>query len=327
METNQQRSAETNTRPVRLETLTCPNCHAELLRGMRFCRMCGYRLGEGLAEYTETMRFDGARLPVPFAPAPQTMAQAVQTTTTLTPGERGCARRSGRSSRRWLMWPLMVALVASAGGGMLRRLAVARLGGAGFVSAPTRSFFGTEGFTTVDGGAMVDAALPNSPADHAGLVGGDIITSFDAQTVRTSDDMSRLLRTTPIGKPVAINFLRDGVAQTTTLTTVSSMLYDQGAFRLTGQPQGFLGVDNFNRVSIAGTNLYGVRIGQVLSNMPADIAGLHRGDIITEFDGTPIRTVAEFESRIHRAAPGQIVNVVLIRDGQQQTIPIKMGRR
>jgi S1-C subfamily serine protease len=290
--------------------------------------MCGYRLGEGLAEYTETMRFDGALPPVPFAPAPQTMAQAAQATTTLAPVETVCARRS-RRSRRWLMWPLMVALVASAGGGMLRRLG-ARAGGIGapgFSLAPTRSFFGTEGFTTVDGGAMVDAALPNSPADRAGLVGGDIITNFDGQTVRTSNDMGRLLLTTPIGKTVIINFLRDGVAQMTTLTTASSALYDQGAFSITGQPQGFLGVDNFDRVQVAGTNLYGVRIGQVIRNLPADIAGLHKGDIITEFDGTPIRTVDEFQSRIHRAAPGQIVNIVLTRDGQQQTIPVKMGRR
>jgi PDZ domain len=326
MEINQQRSAETNAQPLRLETVACPNCHAGLVRGMRFCRMCGYRLGEGLAEYTETMRFDGAMPPLPFARAPQTMPQAAQTTT-LTPVETVCARRSGRG-HRWLMWPLIVVLFASAGGGMLRRLgAAARWGGGGSIISPTRSFFGTEGFTTVDGGAMVDAALPNSPADRAGLVGGDIITSFDGQMVRTSEDMGRLLRATPIGKTVAIGYLRDGVAQTTTLATASSALYDQGAFRISGQPQGFLGVDNFDRVPVAGTNLYGVRVGQVIRNLPADIAGLHKGDIITEFDGTPIRTVGEFESRIHRAAPGQIVNVGLMRDGQQQTIPVKMGRR
>ncbi len=27
-------------------------------REMRFCRACGQRLGEGLAEYVETVRFD-----------------------------------------------------------------------------------------------------------------------------------------------------------------------------------------------------------------------------------------------------------------------------
>ncbi|HEY0005970.1 MAG TPA: hypothetical protein VGB17_14405, partial [Pyrinomonadaceae bacterium] len=35
----------------------CPGCRAEMPREMRFCRLCGYRLGEGVAEYAETVRF------------------------------------------------------------------------------------------------------------------------------------------------------------------------------------------------------------------------------------------------------------------------------
>jgi hypothetical protein len=36
---------------------TCGNCHAPMPRELRFCRSCGFRLGEGSAEYTETVRF------------------------------------------------------------------------------------------------------------------------------------------------------------------------------------------------------------------------------------------------------------------------------
>src|SRR5437763_8423528 len=39
---------------------TCPNCCALMPREMRFCRACGCRLGEGVEEYTETVRFDNA---------------------------------------------------------------------------------------------------------------------------------------------------------------------------------------------------------------------------------------------------------------------------
>ena len=35
----------------------CGNCNAPMPRELRFCRNCGFRLGEGLAEYTETVRF------------------------------------------------------------------------------------------------------------------------------------------------------------------------------------------------------------------------------------------------------------------------------
>ena len=192
-----------------------------------------------------------------------------------------------------------------------------------------RSFFGTKGFTTVDQGAMMDAVVPNSPAERAGLIGGDIVTRFDGHDVTGSNDMSRLLRTTPIGKAVEVVFLRDGALQTVTLSTASSAAFDTDTdtlMGLTGE-QGFLGVDDYERVPVPGTNLYGVRLGQVLSNRPADIAGLRKGDIIIEFNGTPIRTTDEFESRIHRAKPGDLIKAVVMRDGTQQEINVKMGRR
>ncbi len=36
---------------------TCLNCRTPMPRELRFCRNCGFRLGEGPAEYTETVRF------------------------------------------------------------------------------------------------------------------------------------------------------------------------------------------------------------------------------------------------------------------------------
>src|SRR5919112_5597733 len=40
------------------ETVNCPSCGAALIGGLRFCRMCGYRLGEGVDEYVPTQRLD-----------------------------------------------------------------------------------------------------------------------------------------------------------------------------------------------------------------------------------------------------------------------------
>src|SRR2546427_5008162 len=51
---------------------TCANCHSPMPSGLRFCRNCGYRLGEGSAEYAETVRFQngnvGANVTTPPAP-------------------------------------------------------------------------------------------------------------------------------------------------------------------------------------------------------------------------------------------------------------------
>src|SRR3977135_4315904 len=46
----------------------CKNCHSPMPRELRFCRNCGFRLGEGPAEYTETVRFpSGHQAVVPGA--------------------------------------------------------------------------------------------------------------------------------------------------------------------------------------------------------------------------------------------------------------------
>ncbi len=334
METKQQPSAAPTAGRVAVDTLACPNCQTALLRGMRFCRACGFRLGEGLAEYVETMRFDGAALPVAYTPPQQTMTQTpAPPTTMLAPmnvRQRAC--RSGNPWRMsWMIWLLIAISFSSiAGGGsvLMRRLRARMSGITRSTIIPPRSFFGTAGgFTTVDGGVMLDAAIPNSPADRAGLVGGDIITSFDGHAVESSDNMTRLLRRTPIGKAVEVVYTRDGVSKVTTLVTASSADFIDNIIAGPSGPQGFLGIDDYERVLVPGTDTYGVSIGDVMSNRPADLAGLRSGDIVVEFNGTPIRTRAEFGSRIHRAAPGETANVVVMRGGQRQTIPIKMGRR
>src|SRR3712207_5801131 len=49
-------------------TVNCPSCGATLVAGLRFCRMCGYRLGEGVEEYVATQRFDAASMPTAAPP-------------------------------------------------------------------------------------------------------------------------------------------------------------------------------------------------------------------------------------------------------------------
>src|SRR2546423_427813 len=193
METNQQTGADTaaTPRPVAVETQTCPNCHAALLRGMRFCRTCGFRLGEGIAEYVETMRFDGAALPTVATPAAgATMQTPVQPTTTL-----AVCRPRGVWRMRWLMWTFILLMFFSVGGGIavrgLRALRALPTFRGSTLSAPPRSLFGANPtFVTVEEGAMIPSVIPNSPADRAGFIGGDIITPFDGQAGQKSDDVT-----------------------------------------------------------------------------------------------------------------------------------------
>src|SRR5438094_2060871 len=83
--------------------IVCAQCGSPMPREMRFCRSCGNRLGEGPAEYTETVRFPNAtaaangRYTSPYA-SPMTAPMTQKTV-----GGIKCRRRLGFSGMTW-MW-------------------------------------------------------------------------------------------------------------------------------------------------------------------------------------------------------------------------------
>src|SRR6185436_5020538 len=174
----------------------------------------------------------------------------------------------------------------------------------------------------------VDA--PGGPADKAGLVGGDIITSFDGQTVVTQNEMMNLLRRTPIGKTVEVVFLRDGIERKTQLTTISRDEYNRisDAYERRPEGNGYFGFERsrMTRIITPETKTYGVRIDYIEPNRPADLFGIKRGDIITDFDNIPIRTPDEFYARVRRTIPYTMVNITVLREGQKMVIPVRIGK-
>jgi serine protease Do len=198
--------------------------------------------------------------------------------------------------------------------------------------SPPRAYVGVSPFETGEGGVTFDnVEPPGGPADKAGLIGGDVITSFDGRVVRDGDEMTDLMRRTPIGKPVEVIYIRDGEPKTTTLTTVSKEDFDRMVrdFRNRPEGRGLFGFDDdeTERVPIPGTKIFGVKVNDISQSRPADLAGVKEGDIIIEFDGTPIRTPEELSSRVIRAIPYSTVKVVLMRGAEKLEIPVKMGKQ
>jgi S1-C subfamily serine protease len=73
--------------------------------------------------------------------------------------------------------------------------------------------------------------------------------------------------------------------------------------------------------------MFGVRLDEVNASLPADMAGIKQGDIVIEFDKIPIRTPEELTLRVRRAKPYETVDVVVIRNGERLTIPVRMGKQ
>jgi membrane-associated protease RseP (regulator of RpoE activity) len=329
MDTETQRA---RTEGASTDVQACPSCNAALVDGMRFCRQCGYRLGEGLAEYVETERFD--RRPG-FSGLPQgnqglTGASGAQTTVMTPP--LAPARKPKRGRKLMWMFAVVAFLLVTVVGGKLLFTAIrdaAQRNGISLQSQPEqpRSFVGASEFSDIENasGALLEESLPGSPAEQAGLVDGDIIQKFDGTDVKDEDSLRDAISQTPIGKTVEVVYLRDGETKTTKLTTISNRDYDLDAHF--PRERGLMGVDDLDRVEVEGTKIYGVRVGDVYDNRPADLAGLKEGDIITEFEGKPVRTAEGLGGYIALAKPASTVKLIVYREGQRIELPVKMGRR
>lgn len=298
-------------------------------KDMRFCRSCGHRLGEGPAEYTETVR-------LPHAPAtgpqysdfnPNFTAPIAKKTVSGFPGKRK-RRISGMA---WIL--IAIAFFFVFGGVMsLVKKSVNRTARPAFGISSNRSYFGVNGFESAKTGGVTfgNVEPPGSPADKAGMVGGDIITAFDGHAVNDDDQLMDLLRQTPIGKTVEVIYVRDGETKKTQLTTISQAESNDldRAFNSRPEGRGKFGFDDDRVTPISNpeTKTYGVRLDDVTQNGPAELFGIREGDIITEFDGVPIRTGRELLSRVRRAIPKTPVEITLLRDGQIMKIPVTVGR-
>jgi membrane-associated protease RseP (regulator of RpoE activity) len=306
--------------------INCAQCGAPMPREMRFCRSCGNRLGEGPAEYTETVRLPNA----------QTGPAGSATTPFYAPpmAQRGTSAVYYPRKRRMrgMTWVWIAIVVFFASGGLLSGLVKnVRVNGTKIASrAVSRSYAGVDGFKSAEGGVSFDyAKTPGGPADQAGLVGGDIITSFDGREVKTEDEIMSLLRATTIGKTVEVLYLRDGEPKKTQLTTISKDQMDEldNAYSSrSGRGKFGYNNDNTTRVLIPGTKMYGVQLNSLDDGEPAQRAGIKEGDIVIEFGGVPIRTEEEFLSRVRRAEPYSTVKAVVMRAGQRLEIPVNLGR-
>ena len=327
--------------PLESEVHNCPQCNSQMLREMRFCRSCGFRLGEGVAEYTETRRFDAppvsvnATTPLPLSAqtSPQGWGQIpqvrpIQPVATWQP-------RQPRKGMHWLVWVIVGVVASSAlGGAFIGSVKGIRGVTISSKAEPPRSYLGADDLDSADNNAGVFVGKitpPGSAADKAGLVGGDIITTFDGQTVTSRDQLVKILTKTPIGKTVDVAFLRDGQTIVTKLTTVSEAENDKLDEAFDNVEHGFLGVDDLDRVTVPGMNISGVRVGNVVDNRPAYIQGMKDGDIIVEFNGAPIRTTRELEMRIDRAPPLSVAKIVVMRGGENTPVEkilfeIKVGK-
>jgi len=71
----------------------------------------------------------------------------------------------------------------------------------------------------------------------------------------------------------------------------------------------------------------GYAISGVVPGGPAEKAGLRAGDVIVQFDGQPIRSLADIEAALRKHKPGDKVRLVARRNGQQLEVEVTLAPR
>ena len=263
---------------------------------------------------------------------------------TVTPLPAPAKKRRRLSGMSWIFAGLLVFFVGAAA--FTAIFAPKRSGtNISFVQKPViKSYLGVDEFNNTDDGVIFESVTaPGGPADKAGMIGGDVILSFDGQPIHDEDQMDDLMTQTPIGKTVDIEYMRDGQKKLAKLTTISGdeskRLTREFERRPEGRPQFGYEDGDAETVKVPGMNIHGVKLGTILRNRPADIAGVKDNDIVIEMDGLPIRTDKEFLMRVRRALPYSTVKLVVMRpkgqpvaEGEAQEfekveIPVRLGKQ
>jgi S1-C subfamily serine protease len=71
----------------------------------------------------------------------------------------------------------------------------------------------------------------------------------------------------------------------------------------------------------------GAVVDSVQEGSGADDAGMRSGDIIVAIDGEPLATMSELVAEVRRRAPGEVLTLTIVREGEELDVDVTLGER
>src|SRR5713101_7964234 len=199
----------------------------------------------------------------------------------------------------------------------------------GSIGVSFQEDLGTNAITLKELGAPYGVVImnvePGSPAEKAGLKGGDVITGVNGAPVKTGNDLVNPIAQAPIGSKVKLSYVRDrSQKETSAVVEDRTRVFPTQAGRLSNQqgesaPAEFgLRVDSLTPERAARVGMEGQRGVLVTDVDPASFAddlGFGRGDVITEINREPISSVDDYKKSVAKLKPGTNVVFKVLRRG------------
>jgi serine protease Do len=175
-----------------------------------------------------------------------------------------------------------------------------------------------------DRGAVVASVEPDSPAAHAGVQPGDVITAVSGHHVGNARELAINVSQIPPGADATLSIVRNG-SSISLPVTIGTLTPDQASGRVGNSPQGSptLGVGlqaltpNLRQQLQLPESLHGAVIAEVKPGSTAEQAGLQAGDVIVGVGDHAVSSPAEATRAIHESLKSsQAVALRIVRDGQ-----------
>ena len=188
---------------------------------------------------------------------------------------------------------------------------------------------------------------PNTPGAKAGLKAGDVITKFNGESVTKSNELQRLVGTSPVGSQVTLTVLRgDQTIQLKATLDELPEVKPDAADDSTPNSEENAPVTGGTSLAIPGLKARdltpavaralnikptkGVVITTVDEDSAAGDAGLQRGDVVTKVGQKAVNTVAELQTEIQRILKLQTgdekqVALRVERNGQESFVIVAIG--
>ena len=188
-------------------------------------------------------------------------------------------------------------------------------------------------------GALV-TAVPEGPAEDAGMLAGDVILQFDGFDVNDTRGLVRRVGNTEVGKTVRVVVFREG-AEKTLKVTLGRREAAEGAVPA-AQPGGeteepaeveLLGLtltpvnDELRSQLELEDDASGLVVTDIDTLSEAHEEGVRAGDVITEAGQQKLNTIKDLEDRIAEAREAGRKSILLLvrRAGEPRFVALQLG--
>jgi serine protease Do len=206
------------------------------------------------------------------------------------------------------------------------------------------AFLGVSSRKAEKGGATVLEVTKGSPAEKAGIKKGDIITKVNEAKIESPESLYETVHSLKPGDKVKIVFTRDGKDQTVVATLDKSDQLSKNfnynynyKFKMPPMPdmdgiqfdgmwgprQPKLGIKAQDAEDGKGVNIL-----EVQDSSAAAKAGLKKGDIILQIDGSEVNNTNELMDQYQEARQkSPAIKFKIMRGGVSQDVEVKIPRK